>query len=164
MPFEAVAPETLPVTVPIVQLNVVPATELLSAMLVAVPLHSVSRLVVVTSGVGLTVTIILLVIPGHELAVGVTIYVTVPAVVPGLVSTCDIAGPLFAVAPVIPPVIAPIVQLYVAPATLLLRVMFVLVALHIVVGPVYVTFGVGLTVTTMSTGAPGHEFASGVTL
>jgi hypothetical protein len=73
-------------------------------------------------------------------------------------------GPLAGKAPVIPPVIAPIVQLNEAPATLLFKAILVLVALQIVVKPVYVTFGVGFTVTTMSTGAPEHEPAVGVTL
>ena len=81
-----------------------------------------------------------------------------------MVSTCAIEAPLAAVAPVIPPVMVPTVQLKVAPATLLFSVILVLVALHIVVGPVYVTLGVGLTVTIMSTGVPEHEPANGVTL
>jgi hypothetical protein len=147
-----------------VQLNVAPETELVRAILVAVALHIVSGLADVTSGVGLTVTIMFEVIPGHEFAVGVTIYVTVPAVEPGLVRTCDMVAPPAGAAPVIPPVIAPMVQLNVAPDTLLFSAMFVLVALQIVVDPVYVTLGVGLTVTMKSTGVPEHELAVGVTL
>ena len=81
-----------------------------------------------------------------------------------MVSTCEIDDPDAAVAPVIPPVTAPTVQLNVAPATLLNSEIFVVVALHIVDGPRVVTFGVGLTVTTMLTGVPEHEFAVGVTI
>jgi hypothetical protein len=73
VPFEGVAPETLPVIGPIVQLKVDPETELVSAILVVVALHIVRELAVVTSGVGLTVTIIFVIIPGQEVAVGVTI-------------------------------------------------------------------------------------------
>lgn len=164
VPFEGVAPVTPPVIVPIVQLNVAPDTELVRAMLVAVALQIVSGLADVTFGVGLTVTIMFDVIPGQEFAVGVTIYVTVPEVAPGLVRTWEIVAPLAALAPVIPPVIVPIVQLKVAPDTLLFSAMLVLVTLQIVVEPVYVTVGVGLTVTIISTGVPEHELAVGVTL
>ena len=53
------------------------------------PLQVAAVLSVVTTGVGFTVTVIVYAGPGHELpvAVGVTIYCTVPAVVlPGLVN------------------------------------------------------------------------------
>ena len=56
-----------------VQLKVAPATLLLSAILVVAPLQMVVELDVVTFGVGLTVTTMLVGIPGHELAVEVTI-------------------------------------------------------------------------------------------
>ena len=62
-----------PVIAPIVQENVVPDTLLFKAMLVADPLHIVVGLVVNTSGVGLTVTTILVATPEQELAEGVTI-------------------------------------------------------------------------------------------
>ena len=87
-----------------------------------------------------------------------------PAVVPELVRVWAIIAPLDAVAPDIPPVIAPIVQLKVAPVTLLARVMLVAVTLQIIRGLAVVTFGVGLTVTTMLVGIPGHELAVGVTI
>ncbi len=48
--------------------------------------------------------------------------------------------------PVIPPVIVPMVQLKVAPATLLVKAIFVEAALHTVRGLIVVTSGVGLTV------------------
>jgi hypothetical protein len=49
-------------------------------------LQIVVGLTVVTFGTGLTVTTMLVALPEQEFAVGVTIYVTVPAVIPGLVS------------------------------------------------------------------------------
>jgi hypothetical protein len=118
----------------------------------------------VIAGVGLTVTTILVGLPGHELAVGVTIYVTVPAVVPPFVSVCAMVGPLEPDAPVTPPVIAPIVQLKVAPPTLLVKDILVDAPLQIVVGLTVDTSGVGFTVTTMLVGLPGHELAVGVTI
>ena len=55
-----------------------------------------------------------------------------PAVVPELVRVWAIIAPLDAVAPDIPPVIAPMVQLKVAHVTLLARVMLVAVTLQII--------------------------------
>ena len=86
-----------------------------------------------------------------------------PAVAKGLVSVCAIVDPFDALAPVIPPVIVPIVQLKVAPETLLFNAIFVAVPLQIVVGLMVVTFGVGFTVTTMFVAFPGQPFADGVT-
>ena len=87
-----------------------------------------------------------------------------PAVAKGLDSVCAIVDPLDALAPVIPPVIVPIVQLKVVPVTLLFNVIFVAVPLQIVVGLTVVTLGFGFTVTTMFVGAPGQPFANGVTI
>ena len=77
----------MPVIGPIIQPKVVPPTLLLSNRLVAVPLQIVVGPTFVTFGVGLTVTTTFTGVPEHELAVGVTIYVTVPAEIPGLIST-----------------------------------------------------------------------------
>ena len=67
----------------------------------------------VVSGLGFTVTIIdagiELQLPGL-IGVGVTIYSTVPGVLPGLRSIWLITGPDPGLAPEIPPVIAPIVH------------------------------------------------------
>jgi hypothetical protein len=63
-----------------------------------------------------------------------------------------------------PPVIAPMVQLKVAPATLLAKAIFVVAPLHIVSGLAVVTFGVGLTIITKLVTLPGQPFADGVTL
>jgi hypothetical protein len=162
--LDEVAPNTPPVIVPIVQLKFVPVTVLVRGRLTAVALHIVVKPAVATLGEGLTVTTTLVAAPGHEFAVGVTMKVTDPAVVPELVSIWAIVAPDEAVAPVIPPETAPTVQLNVLPATLLNNAIFVVPALQIVVGPNVVTFGVGLTVTTMLTGRPEHEFAVGVTM
>jgi hypothetical protein len=104
----------------------------------------------INTGRAFTVTTMLVGVPGQELAVGVTIYVTVPSVVPGFISVWAMVVPFEAVAPVIPPVIAPIVQLKVAPGTLLLNEIFVVAPLQIVVGSAVVTFGLGFTVTSIS--------------
>jgi hypothetical protein len=84
-----VAPVILPVIAPIDQLNVLGA-DAVSTILVAVPLQIVAALAVVTTGVGLTVTVMVYGAPGHVgevVETGVTIYSTVPAVLlPGLVN------------------------------------------------------------------------------
>jgi hypothetical protein len=121
-------------------------------MFVAVALHIVAVLAAVTTGVGLTVTVIVYTGPGHAVLavdVGVTRYWTVPAVaLEGLVSVCAIVEPLPALAPVIPPVIVPIVQVNVL-AALAVNAIFVGVALQIVAVLAVVTAGVGLTVTVI---------------
>ena len=146
-PLDALSPVIPPVIVPIVQLKVAPVTLLFNVIFVVVPLQIVVGLAVVTFGFGFIVTTMFVGAPGQPFADGVTIYVTVPAVVPGLVSVCAIVDPLDALAPVIPPVIDPIVQLKVAPVTLLFNAIFVAVPLQIVVGLAVVTFGVGYNVT-----------------
>ena len=81
--------------------------------------------------------------------VGVTIYSTVPvALLLGLESVCAIVLPEPAVAPVIPPVTVPIVQLKVLGAV---EVSAILVAelLQIVVAAAVVTTGLGFTVTVI---------------
>ena len=101
-----------PVTVPIVQVNVLAALAV-SARFGLVALHIDALPELVTTGVGLTVTVIVKGAPGHPPAVdvGVTIYCTLPAVVLlGLVSVWLIVPPVPALAPVIPPVIVPIVH------------------------------------------------------
>jgi hypothetical protein len=56
LPLPVVAPEILPVTTPIVQLNVLPAVEE-RAILVVAPLQITALLPATTAGVGLTVTV-----------------------------------------------------------------------------------------------------------
>src|SRR5258707_14125988 len=65
-------------------------------------------------------------------------------------------GPDEALAPVIPPVIVPIVQLKLL-ATLAVKLMLGPVPLQIVFALAVVTIGVGFTVTVIVYGAPGHD-------
>ncbi len=145
------APVIPPVTVPTVQLNVLGALAV-SAILVAVPLQIVAVLAVVTTGLGLTVTVIVYgdpAQPGVAVEVGVTIYSTVPAVaLLGLVSVCAMVLPLPLDAPVIPPVIVPTVQLNVL-AAVDVKAMFVAAPLQIAAVFAVVTTGTGLTVTVI---------------
>ena len=150
-PDPAVAPVMLPVIVPIVQVNVLGAVEV-SAILVAVPLQIAAVLAVVTTGVGLTVTVMVYGVPGQAVdavEVGVTIYCTVPAVaLLGFDSVCAIVAPEPAVAPVMPPVIVPIVQLNVL-AAVPVNGIFVAVPLHMAALFAVVSSGLGFTVTVM---------------
>jgi hypothetical protein len=75
-PVPELAPEMPPVIVPSVHEKVLAALAV-NAMLVAVPLHIVAVLAVVTTGVGFTVTVIVYGDPGHAgvaVEVGITIY------------------------------------------------------------------------------------------
>jgi hypothetical protein len=108
----------------------------------------------VINGVGLTVTTIEYVplagqLPAVE--VGVTRYSTVPAVtLLGLVNVCAIVSALPGVAPVMPPVIVPIVQVNEL-GTLAVSGMLVAVLEHIAtVDGTPVTTGVGNTVTVIT--------------
>jgi hypothetical protein len=81
VPELAEAPET-PETAPIVQLKVLfPLVLAVSAICEELPVQTLAVFAVVTTGVGLTVTVMVYGFPGHEPAVGVgvTIYCTVPA-------------------------------------------------------------------------------------
>jgi hypothetical protein len=76
LPEPDVAPAILPLIVPIVQLNVLPALEV-SAILVVAPLQIVALLAAVTAGVGLTVTVTVYAAAAGQLPVvdvGVTKY------------------------------------------------------------------------------------------
>ena len=71
-PEDAVAPDTPDCTT--VQANVVPVTFPVRAMLGDVPEHTVCEPgVAVVTGVGFTVTTIVMALPVHPLAVGVTV-------------------------------------------------------------------------------------------
>ncbi len=94
VPKPDVAPLTLLCTT--VQLYVAPATPLLvlNAMLLIVPLQIVSAFgVATTSGNGLTVTITVIGVPLQLPAVGVIVYVAVPAVEPVAVKVSVIDDP-----------------------------------------------------------------------
>ena len=157
-PLPPVAPVILPVIVPTVQVNVEGALEV-SAIFVAVALQIVAVLAVVTTGVGFTVTVIVYGAPGHvgvAVDVGVTIYCTVPAVaLLGFVNVCAIVAPLPGVAPVMAPVIVPIVQLNVD-AALAVNAIPVPLPLQIVFVFAVVTDGVGFTVTVIVYAGPEH--------
>jgi len=77
-------------------------------------------------------------------------------VIPGLSKVCVIAVPPDDDAPVIPPVMVPIVQLNAVPDTLPDNAIFVAVPLQIVVGLAVNTFGVGFTVTVTVKLLPGQ--------
>ena len=97
--------------------------------------------------------------PTHEPVtdVGVTRYCTVPAnTVLGLVSTWLIVPPELALAPVIPPVIVPIVHVKLL-GVLEVSVIFGPVPLHVLAVATLVTTGVGLTVTVIVYADPTHE-------
>jgi hypothetical protein len=157
VPDPAVAPEILPVTVPIVHANVLGALAV-SAMFGLVPLQIAFVAAFVTAGVGLTVTVMLYGAPAQVpvVDVGVIMYCTVPGTaLLGFVNVWLIEGPEPAVAPVIPPLMVPIVHANVAEA-LDVKVIFVLVALQIDAVAGFVTAGVGFTVTVIVYGAPTH--------
>jgi hypothetical protein len=157
-PEPAPAPVIPPVTGPIDQVKLLGA-EAVRLIFGLVPLQITAVLAVVTTGVGLTVTVILYVgpvqVPVEE--TGVTIYTTEPAVaLPGLVSTWLMVEPVPATAPVTPPVMVPIVHVKLLGAEAV-REILGLVPLHITAVAAVVTTGVGCTVTVMVNGGPTHE-------
>jgi len=153
-PEPALAPVIPPVIVPIVQVKVLVRLAV-RLILVAVPVQMFAVLGVVMAGAGFTVIVIVEGVPAHDpvVAVGVTIYCTVPAVLPGLVSTWLMVEPDPLLAPVIPPVIVPIVQEKVL-GVLAVKARFGPVPLQIVAAVVDVTTGAGLTVTVIVKGFP----------
>jgi hypothetical protein len=156
------APVIPPVIVPIVHANVLGAVAV-KGIFVAVLLQMVSVAgTPVTTGVGLTVTVIIYgALAGHvpPVDVGVTRYSTEPAVaLLGLLKVCPMVFPEEALAPVIPPVIVPIVHANVLGAVAV-RGMFVAVLLQIATAEgTPVTTGVGLTVTMIEYGALAGQF------
>jgi hypothetical protein len=152
-PLPALAPLILPVIVPIVHANVLGAVAA-SGIFVAVLLQiATAEGTPVTTGRGFTVTVITKgALAGQVPAVdvGVTRYCTVPAVaLLGLVRVCAIVFPLPAVAPVIPPVMVPMVQAKVLGAVAVSG-MFVTSLLQMeTAAGTPVTIGVGCTVTVM---------------
>ena len=87
----------------------------LRAMLVVPPLQNVCP-VAEPTGLGLTVTVTVKLLPGQAPDVGVTVYVAVCAVLVVLVSVPVMLVPEPAAPPVIPPVTVGAVQEYVVPA------------------------------------------------
>jgi hypothetical protein len=146
-PEPALAPVILPVMEPIVHVKVL---EMLAVKLMfgLVPLQVLAVAVVVTTGDGLTVTVMIYAFPEHDPVVetGVTIYCTVPAVVLlGLVNVWLIVGPEPPLVPAMLPTIVPIVQLKLLGA-LAVKPMFVEAPLQIVFVAVVVIVGNGIIV------------------
>lgn len=112
-------------------------------------------------GDGSTVTTIENGVPGHELVkvAGVTIYSTVSDdAFEGFVSTWLMFEPVPALAPAIPPVFVPILQLNEV-AEEAVNVIFVLAPLQIDIAGVFVINGEGFTVTVIGKTAPTQELA-----
>jgi hypothetical protein len=149
-PEPELAPVMLPMIDPIVQAKLLGALDV-KVIFGPVPLQMLAVVELVTIGIGLTVTVIVKGVPAQEpvVAVGVTKYTTVPAAtLLGLVSVWLIDAPEPALAPVMPPVIAPIVQTKLL-GTLDVKVIFGPVPLHVFAVGGLVTVGVGLTVTVI---------------
>jgi hypothetical protein len=159
-PDSPVAPDDVAV-----QVKVVPGMLLERATEVDVPEQiDAEEGVAVAVGFGSTVTVMATGVPGQEFAVGVTLYVTVPDVVPVAVRIWAIELPLPAEPPEAP-VCTGDDQLNVVPATPLLRVMLDAAPEQIVwPGGVANTFGTGFTFTVTVTGLPGQPAAEGVTV
>jgi hypothetical protein len=121
-------------------------------MLGALPLQIVgAEGVAVIAGFGLTVTVMVVLDPMQEpvVAVGVTIYFTVPEIeLLGSVSVWLMVEPLPDEAPVIPWVIVPIVHVNEL-GVLAVRLMLGPVPLQVLAVVAVVTAGVGFTVTVM---------------
>src|SRR6266542_421188 len=134
--------------VPLVRLHVLAALAV-KLILVEAPLQMDFVAAVVTAGLGFTVTVIVKALPAHEPAVevGVTRYCTVPAVeLLGLVNVWLIVAPESPLAPVIPPVMVPMVQLNVL-ATLAVKLILVEAPLQMDFVAAVVTAGLVFTVT-----------------
>jgi hypothetical protein len=157
-PAPADAPVIPPEIVPIVQVKLLGELDV-NVRFVFVPLHIKCEGGLVTTGVGFTVTTILYGAPAQfpVTDVGVTIYSTVPAfALLGLVSTWLMFEPDPELAPLILPVIEPILHVKVL-GVLEVSAMFVFVPLQIAFEEEFVTTGVGFTVTVILYGTPGHE-------
>ena len=133
-------------------------------MFVLPPLQIVSAFgAATTSANGLTVTITVIGVPLHVPAVGVIVYVAVPAAEPVAVNVSLIVEPEPTNTPVTPA--STRVQLYVAPATplVVLNAMLVVAPLQMVwLAGNATTFGSGSTVTITTIGVPLHPAADGV--
>jgi hypothetical protein len=133
-------------------------------MLLVVPLQIVSEFGVAnTSGNGLTVTITVIGVPLQPPALGVIVYVAVPATEPVAVNVSAIVVPVPVSTPLTPA--STLVQVYVTPPTpfVVLNPMLVTAPLQIVwLAGNATTFGFGVTVTTTTIGVPVQPDAPGV--
>ena len=149
-PLPALAPVIPPVTVPTVQVKLL-VIEDVRLIFGLVPLQMKVVGGVVTVGAGLTVTVREVEGPAQTpvCEMGVTIYSTVPAAeLLGLVKVWLIDDPAPGLAPEILPVTAPIVQEKLLSVVAVKRIE-VVVPLQIAAVVGVVTFGAGLTVTTI---------------
>jgi hypothetical protein len=156
-PLPAVAPVMPPLMVPIVHEKLLGA-DAVSAMFGLVPVQMEAVAELVTAGVGLTVTVIVYGCPAQPpvVAVGVTRYWTVPAVVlDGLTRVWLMVLPPPAVAPVIPPLMVPIVHVKLL-GTEAVSAILVAVLLQIEYPAALVTTGAGLTVIVIVYGDPAQ--------
>ena len=157
-PELALEPVIPPVMVPIVQLKLLATLEV-KVMPVETPLQILFVDVLVTTGVGFTVTVILYGLPAHvpPVDVGVTTYSTLPvAELLGFVKVWLIVDPEPAAEPVTPPTIVPIVHVKLL-AALDVRLILLEAPLQIVLVAAFVTTGVGFTVTVIVEGEPTQE-------
>jgi hypothetical protein len=157
LPDPALAPVISAETVPSVHVKLLGALAV-NDMFGLVPLQVAAVLAVVTSGVGLTVTVILYVGPVQVPVVdtGVIRYSTLPAVeLLGFVRTSLIVAPPPANAPTMPPVLVPSVHVKLL-GTLDVKAILVFVPLQILFTAELVTTGNGLTVTTTLVAVPTH--------
>lgn len=148
----------------LVQLKVVPPTAPLNVIaVVLLPLQTTWLATAATVGVGLTVIVKLVGVPGHPLNTGVTVIVAT-------VGTAPVFTPVKTA--ILPDPLAPkpiegslLVQLNVVPTTAPLNVIAaVLFPLHTTWLPTAATVGVGCTVIVKFCGVPGHPEATGVTV
>jgi hypothetical protein len=128
----------------------------------AVPEHIVcDDGVAVTTGIGFTVITAVFELPTHELAVGVMLYVAVPAELPVAERDCAIVAPVDAKAPETPDWTT--VQEKVVPVILLVRAIDEAAPEQIVcVAGVTVATGTGVTIIGTVMVVPLHELAVGV--
>jgi hypothetical protein len=130
-------------------------------MFVATPLQTDVVLELVTVGVGFTVKVNVCAVPLQPFKVGVMEYVTVPLLLPVVVSMSDIEVPEALLAPDVPLELDD--QEKVAPADVELIVTEFEFPEHKLVPPfVSVMFGAGLTVKVNVVGVPEQPFAVGV--
>ena len=157
-PESSLEPVIPPVIVPTVQVKVLAALAV-KEIFVLVTLQILFVAVVVTTGIGFTLTVIVKGVPGQEpvVEVGVITYSTVPVVILlGLVSVWLIGLPEPFTAPVIPPVIVPMVHTKL-PVTLDVKAIFVLLPEQMLFVATFVTSGDGYTVMVRVKAEPAQE-------
>ena len=158
VPEPALAPVIPPVTVPSVQAKVLGTLEV-RLILGLAPLQIVALAGLVTVGDGVIVNVIVNGVPIQvpAIEVGVTMYSMVPGADGlGLFKTWLIVDPEPAIAPVIPPLLVPIIQVKVE-AIEAVSERLVLAPLQILAAAELVITGAGLTVTVIVKGDPVQE-------